>query len=326
MMQGSARRRAPALAAALVGLVLLLTGCATPQMTSLQQHWPEALPAATAVANVPFYPQEDYQCGPAALAMAAGAAGTRLAPEDLVDQVYLPARKGSLQLEMLAVGRRYGLLSYQLKPGLESLLEEVAAGNPVIVLQNLSFSFAPVWHYAVVIGYDRNRNMLLMHSGRNRNMEVSLYTFERTWARADHWAMLLLSPTRLPATADAASYAAAVATLERTAPAAAQAAYATGLLKWPGHSTLMLGAGNTAYALGQRTAAVQAYRQLTRLHPADADGWNNLAQALLDQGKTKEAAAAIQRAVALGGPRLPRYLELQDKIRAKREVNAASGR
>ncbi|RJG03890.1 PA2778 family cysteine peptidase [Noviherbaspirillum sedimenti] len=303
---------------ALVCLSLWLTACATPQMASLQQRWPEALPASATVADVPFYPQDDYQCGPAALAMAAGAAGTQLRPEDLVEQVYLPARQGSLQLEMLAVGRRYGLLSYQLKPGVENLLQEVAAGNPAIVLQNLSFSFSPVWHYAVVTGFDRSRNMLRLHSGRTRDMEMSLYTFERTWARADQWAMLLLPPTRLPATADAPSYAAAAALLELTAPKAAQTAYATGLRKWPGQSTLMLGAGNMAYALGSLDAAVAAYRQLTKLHPASADGWNNLAQALLDQGKKKEAAVAIQRAVVLGGARLPRYLELQNEIQGRR--------
>ncbi len=314
-MRISAIRRA-ATAAALVCLVVL-TGCATPQMASLQDRWPDTLPPAARVANVPFHPQEDYQCGPAALAMAAGAAGTHLRPEDLVEQVYLPARQGSLQLEMLATGRRHGLLSYVLEPDLESLLREVAAGNPVIVLQNLSFSFSPVWHYAVVTGFDRPRNMLVLHSGRSRDMEMSLYTFERTWERAGHWAMLLLPPQRLPATAQADAYAKAAAALERTAPAAAHTAYATGLGKWPDHATLLLGAGNSAYALGRREDALQAYRQLTSLHPAHADGWNNLAQVLLDQGKKKDAAAAIRRAVEIGGPRLPRYLELQNAIQVK---------
>lgn len=318
MNSGAASRKGPGLVAALACLVLLLAGCATPQMASLQQRWPEALPAAAAIDNVPFYPQEDYQCGPAALAMAAGAAGTRLLPEDLLDQVYLPARQGSLQLEMLAAGRRHGLLSYRLKPGMASLLQEVAAGNPVIVLQNLAFSIYPVWHYAVVTGFDRGRNMLTLHSGRTRDMEMSLYAFERTWSRAGQWAMLLLPPARLPASADANAYAAAAAMLELGAPAAAQTAYATALEKWPDHPTLLLGAGNMAYALGQLPAAVQAYRLLTARHPANADGWNNLAQTLLDQGKAREAAAVIQRAVALGGPRLPRYLELQEEIQARR--------
>jgi tetratricopeptide (TPR) repeat protein len=316
MRQRLAFCRAPAIVGALVFLVLLLTGCATPQMTSLER-WPASLPESALIGNVPFYPQEDYQCGPAALAMATGAAGLQLKPDDLVDQVYMPARKGSLQLEMLATGRRYGLLTHRLKPSMEALLHEVAAGNPVIVLQNLSFSFAPVWHYAVVIGYDRTRNTLTLHSGRTERMEMSLFTFERTWERGGHWAMLTLPPTRLPATAEPESYAASAAALERNAPRAAQAAYAAALHVWPAHRTLWLGAGNTAYALGQTDAALQAYQKLVALHPEFADGWNNLAQVLLDQGRVREASAAISQAVALGGGRLPRYLDLQKEIQAK---------
>lgn len=319
MMRAPASRRLPPFfAAALACLVLLLTGCATPQMASLQQRWPDDLPAVATAGKVPFYPQEDYQCGPAALAMAASAAGVSLRPENVLDQVYLPTRKGSLQLEMLAAPRQFGMLGYRLKPEMKILLQEVAAGHPAIVLQNLSLSLFPVWHYAVVTGFDRNRNVVRLHSGPSRDMEMSLYVFERTWERAGYWAMLTLPPSQLPATADPGSYAAAVMAMELAAPAAAQAAYETGLQKWPRHATLLLGAGNTAYALGRLDAALRAYRELTRQHPGYADGWNNMAQTLLDQGKTAEATAAIRRAVELGGERLPRYLELQKEILARR--------
>lgn len=316
MKQGLAFWKAPAVAGVLVFFTLLLTGCSTPQMTSLER-WPADLPASAQINNVPFYPQDDFQCGPAALAMAANAAGLRLTPDELVEQVYLPGRKGSLQIEMLATGRRHGLLSYAIEPTMEALLREVAAGNPVVVLQNLSFSFAPVWHYAVVIGFDRSNNTLTLHSGLTERMEMSLFTFERTWARGEHWAMLTLPPTRLPATAEPDSYAASAAALERTAPRAAQAAYATALQAWPAHRTLWLGAGNAAYTLGQLDAARQAYQKLVSLHPEFADGWNNLAQALLEQGRVSEASQAIGQAVSLGGGRLTRYLDLQKKIQAK---------
>lgn len=309
--------RASLVNAVLLSGALLLSGCATSQMQALNQNWPATLPAKAVVENVPFYPQEDYQCGPAALAMAANAAGLTLTPEELVDQVFLPARKGSLQLEMLATGRRHGLLAYRIQPNLAALLQEVAAGNPVIVLQNLSLPVMPVWHYAVVIGFDRERNTLILHSGHTERLEMSLFTFERTWERGGHWAMLTLPPTRLPATAEPDSYAASAAALERVAPKAAQTAYATAIEAWPTHPTLWLGAGNTAYGLGQLDAAVQAYRKLVSLHPEFADGWNNLAQALLDQGKLAEASQAIKQAVALGGTRLPRYRELQREIQAK---------
>ena len=129
--------------------------------------------------------------------------------------------------------------------------------------------------------------------------------------------MTALSPARLPATAQPDEFAQSVAALERIHPKAAQTAYATALKKWPTHRTLLLGAGNTAYAQGQLPLATHAYRLTVQAHPDFADGWNNLAQVLLEQGKRREASDAIAKAVALGGPRLPRYQELLQKINAK---------
>lgn len=299
-------------------IMLALAGCAAPVVTSLQQHWPPALSPAAKIAGVPFYPQDDYQCGPAALAMAASAAGVPATPEQLVSQVYLPARQGSLQLEMLAAGRRLGLVTHRIRPDLEALLQEVAAGNPVVVLQNLSFQFAPVWHYAVAIGFDRASNTIVLHSGRTEGLEMSLHAFERTWERSGRWAMLAMPPDRLPAGADASGYAVSIMALERSSPEAARKAYAAALRRWPNDPVLQLGAGNSAYAQRDYEAAVLAYKTLVAAHPGIADGWNNLAQALLDQGRRREALAAIGNAVAIGGPRLGSYRELQQEIQAKR--------
>lgn len=309
--------RAPVLTGVFVCLVLLLGGCATPQVALLDTRWPTDLPARVALTQVPFFPQEDYECGPAALAMVAHAAGVNVAPGVLVDQVYLPGRKGSLQPEMLAATRRQGLLAYPLKPKIEDLLREVAAGHPVLVFQNLAFQVYPVWHYAVVMGYDRERHVLLLHSGRTARMEISLFAFERTWARGHHWAMLALKPGQLPATAEPQTYTAAAAALERVNARAAQIAFAAALQRWPDDRAALLGVGNTAYALGQRQAAIKAYRQAVRQHPDFADGWNNLAQVLLAQGQRHEAGQAIAHAVALGGERLPAYLMLQAEIYKK---------
>lgn len=309
--------RPPALAGVLVYMVLILAGCATPQMSTLQTRWPENLPAQVELTQVPFYPQEDFECGPAALAMVAGAAGVPVQPEALVEQVYLPGRKGSLQNDMLAATRRQGLLPYPLSPRLETLLREVAAGRPVLVFQNLALSVYPVWHYAVVIGFDRERNVLLLHSGRTKRMEMSLFTFERTWARANYWSMLALAPGQLPVTAEPASYAVAAASLERVNPQAAQSAYAAALKRWPDDRAASLGIGNSAYAMGQRDTAAKAYRAAVAQHPDFADAWNNLAQVLLEASDMKEAALAIEKAVALGGPRLPVYLKLKEEIESK---------
>ena len=75
----------------------------------------DTLPVASTVEleNTPFYPQEAYQCGPAALATVVGQAGVDAPPEALRPLVYLPGREGSLQADMLATPARYGLLAVQ---------------------------------------------------------------------------------------------------------------------------------------------------------------------------------------------------------------------
>ncbi|MGB4584660.1 MAG: tetratricopeptide repeat protein, partial [Rhodoferax sp.] len=94
-------------------------------------------------------------------------------------------------------------------------------------------------------------------------------------------------------------------------------AYAAALQRWPDERAALLGAGNSAYALGQREAAEKAYRQAVLKHPDFADGWNNLAQVLMALGRRDEAGRAIARAVALGGARLPDYQALQAQIKQK---------
>jgi tetratricopeptide (TPR) repeat protein len=307
------------LAAALLGG---LGGCASPpQLHQLEQSWPAALPARAELKNVPFFPQEDHECGPASLAMLLQWSGVQATPEQLLPQVYLPGRKGSLQQEMLIAARRNGLPAYALAPSLQDVLAEVAAGHPVLVFVNLSLPIYPVWHYAVVIGYDRDRNTLTLHSGRTERLEMSLGTFERTWARGSHWSMVALPLNELPATAQAAQFGAAVVALERLNAPAARTAYATALQRWPTEPILLLGAGNAAYAAHDLPGAAEAYRRAVTARPDLADAWNNLAQVLMESGgngQQAEALHAAEQAVALGGPRIELYRGLAEKLRTAR--------
>lgn len=314
MKRRVSRPLSPALAGVFVCAALWLSGCATPQVSALATHWPPELPAQVQISNTPFFAQNEFECGPASLAMAFAVAGVQVTPEALVEQVYLPGKQGALQVEMLASTRRNGLLPYVLAPQLDAVLREVAAGHPVVVFQNLSLPVYPVWHYAVLIGYDRERNLLRLHSGTSENTEISLYAFERTWARGGYWAMVALQPHVLPATAQPDPLALSIAALERVNLQRAALAYASALQRWPTHKGLLLGSGNAAYAQGQTSQAQQAYARLVHMHPDFADGWNNLAQSLKDLNRPLEARQAITRAVALGGPRLARYQELQRSL------------
>jgi tetratricopeptide (TPR) repeat protein len=238
------------------------------------------------------------------------AAGLTVTADALTSQVYLPGRQGSLQVEMLSATRRHALLPYRLKPRLQDILQEVSSGNPVIVFQNLSLPVYPVWHYAVVVGYSLERNTVTLHSGRTERMEMSLFTFERTWERAGSWAMVAMNPSTLPASASPDEMALAAAALELVEPAAAHTAYETALAKWPKKRSLRLGLGNSSYAQRNFSRARKEYREAVALDPEFADGWNNLAQVLLDEGNKEEGLAAIAKAIQIGGPRLALYEDL----------------
>lgn len=319
MLFQSGRSRHLLTPGALFLLLLLLAGCAT-QTRSLLQHAPQAMPRQAELRTTPFFPQERYQCGPAALAMTLNAAGISITPEALVSQVYVPQREGSLQPEMLAAGRRSGALSMTIAPRMDALLTEIGAGNPVLVLQNLGLQWAPLWHYAVVIGYDLDREEVILRSGVTRREVMPLSTFEHTWARSNFWGMVALPAGRLPATADEASVAAALVALEKSStPANAQQAYETALRRWPRNITLQLGYGNAEYAQGNRVAAAAAYRRATEEHPDSAPAFNNLATVLAELGQFDQARLAAERAVTLGGPwRNAAYATLQSIEAAQR--------
>lgn len=302
-------------------MLCLLSGCVSlPQSDALRREGAAGLPPRVELDTVPFFAQEEYQCGPAALAMALNAAGVAVTPDSLTDEVYIPGRKGSLQVEMVASARRHGLLAYVLAPELKDVLAEVAAGNPVVVLQNLGlWAFHPYWHYAVVIGYDLEKHQIVLHSGSKAQRVMSLGLFEFLWIDGGRWAMVALTPGRLPASANEARYAAAASDLEQSGRnTEAHRAYAALVERWPADLIGWMGLGNTAYALGRKVEAETAFRRAIRLYPRAAAAFNNLAQTLADQGKLDAALDAARTAVSLGGTSLPQAQATLEQILKQR--------
>ncbi|MDT8375507.1 MAG: PA2778 family cysteine peptidase [Mariprofundaceae bacterium] len=283
-------------------LGFLLSGCAARQSQSLLEHKPENLAIAAKVEYVPFFAQTEYQCGPAALAMMLNWASVPVTPEQLTPKLFIPAKKGSLQIEMMAVPRQYGIMAYPLAPQLADLLQEVSAGHPVLVFQNLALSWYPQWHYAVVIGYDLQDKTITLHSGLEAEHRIPLSTFEHTWAQAGYWAMLTLAPGNLPAIAEEARFMKAAVNLEKARqPQAAVIAYEAALAHWPDSLAAQMGRGNSYYTLGYLDKAGQAFYQATVDHPDAAAAFNNLAQIYLELNRLDEARHAIQQAIRLDG-------------------------
>ncbi|MFD2405726.1 hypothetical protein ACFSVK_07995 [Azorhizophilus paspali] len=70
------------------------------------------------------------------------------------------------------------------------------------MLQHPGLSWrGPSRQFAVVIGFDRREQQLVLRSGTTRRLIASFADFDRGWAKGGRWAVLTLPADRLPATA-----------------------------------------------------------------------------------------------------------------------------
>lgn len=276
--------------------LLILSSCASaPQSRQIKSNGSGSLPLAAELTDTPFYPQTQYQCGPAALATVLQAHAVKTTPEKLSKQVYIPEREGSLQIEIAVAARRHNMLPYPLEPRLIDLFAEIAAGNPVLVLQNLSFEWYPQWHYAVVVGYDTDRQEIILRSGETKRWVTPFKVFERTWQRADFWALVIVPVGEIPETAEPLHYLKTAYAFEETGnPELALKAYQSASKHWPDIAVTWLALGNMAFANEDWSEAIRAFNTASNLEPESVISWNNLAYALHAYGCSTQAQIALK--------------------------------
>ena len=247
------------------------------------------------------------------------ASGVDVTPEALTPQVYLPGRKGSLQIEMQAAPRKYGRIAYPLSPDLDAILAELNANRPVLVLHNYGLPFWPRWHYAVVVGYDAGKDSVVLRSGTIRRQVLSAKNFMRAWDNGGRWALVTLRPGELPVMASASTYLEAAAAFERVAsPADARLVFEAAVKKWPEQALAWIGRGTAHYRLGLPKEAARDYSAALRLDPANAGARNNLVMALLDLGCPARAREQLDqiRLDSLPDPLRAAVLDTRQRVEA----------
>lgn len=176
---------------ALLAATLLLTaGCAS-QVTL------DAVRAGVAgghghlITTVPFIPQEEYQCGPAALAMVLQYYGAAVGQDEIARAIYLPSVRGTLNLDLEFYARRQGFQARSFAGTLARAKDELRRDRPLIVFQDLGLAAYPIPHFAVLLGYDDRTQTVVLHSGPTAYRVVSYDEFERSWARRRAWTLLI---------------------------------------------------------------------------------------------------------------------------------------
>jgi len=296
-------------------LLLALAGCASSGARLAGTSAFSAGSPAVELSGIPFFPQEEFQCGPAALATMLGAAGYPVTPEALVPEVYTPGLSGSLQAEMLAAVRRRGLLPYELAPTLDAVAAELVRGRPVLVLQNLRLESLPAWHYAVVVGADPKTEQLILRSGTDPSLVERTGHFMRTWDLADRWAVVILHPGEMPVDPDPERYHRAVIGMEAARRyAAAGRAWRSALEVWPDDPVALFGLGNALYAEGDLNGARAAWERYVTQNPDDPAGLNNLAVVLAESGCVRRGQALAKAALARLPTESPMYADVLDTL------------
>jgi tetratricopeptide (TPR) repeat protein len=165
------------------------------------------------------------------------------------------------------------------------MIKELQAGRPVLLLQNLGFVRRPVWHYAVLVGFDSEEQDFLLRSGTERRHAVPARRLLGSWRRAGRWAMVVVPASAPPDSADALGWLRAVAPFESTGKLdLAAEGYEAGVKRWPRDPSVWTALGNVRYLQQNLSSAEKAYVQALALSPRHWTARNNLIRTLVARG------------------------------------------
>lgn len=149
-----------------------------------------SMPAdARIIRDVPFFPQEKFQCGPAAMASVLNYRGLRITPEEVAREIYSESARGTLNIDMVFFAERKGMKAVQYSGSLTDLKNNIDGANPVIVLVDYGFLNYRKDHFMVVVGYDGGS--VIAHSGKNSFLPVPNDDFLKIWNKTKNWSLLV---------------------------------------------------------------------------------------------------------------------------------------
>jgi predicted double-glycine peptidase len=145
------------------------------------------------IENVPFFPQEEYQCGPASLASVLNYWGVSSVPEEIAGTIYSQSARGTLNVDMVIYAQSRGLEASQYRGTWDDLRKEIDSGFPLIVLVDYGFSVFQSNHFMVIIGYGEAD--VVAHSGKHERKVIPLQDFLKSWEKTNYWTLLVTRKT-----------------------------------------------------------------------------------------------------------------------------------
>jgi tetratricopeptide (TPR) repeat protein len=281
-------------------------------------------PAADDILDVPFIAQKPNYCGPAALAMLANYYGHPVTQDEIASAIYLPDIGGTLTSELGDYARRFNLWVRQYHGTLDDLRQKLDTGVPLLVLGR----FGDQPHYFVVLGWDKFRQVVTVHSDTRPRYEMHLEDFQRHWDRAGNWTLLVCPPEKATWRLSAEEHNDLGLFFERASLlGAATEHYVAATQLHPENSYFRMNLGNVLLKQRRLREAVAAFIRALELDAQNANAMNNLAYTYSEMGSNlDEAAKLCQQAAALRPSRQAYYLDTLGTIYLKEgKLRAAVG-
>ncbi len=137
--------------------------------------------------NLPFYPQESYQCGPASLAGVLNYWGVSVTPDEVARIIFSESARGTLTIDMVLYAQQKGLYAEQYQGSLADLKQNIDSGLPVVVLVDYGGAFYQLNHFMVIIGY--NEYGILANSGKDHEKYIPEDDFLKSWEKTNFWTL-----------------------------------------------------------------------------------------------------------------------------------------
>jgi len=151
---------------------------------------------STILPDIPFFSQEDYQCGPAVLATVADYWYRRtgkspwVTPEQIAAEIYSPTAKGVLGIDLEIWAKKHGFPFRQFEGKMQDLREAIDRGTPPVVFVDYGLGFYQQGHFMVVTGYGPEG--VIVNNGRQENRFISEKDLDRIWKKTGYWMFILL--------------------------------------------------------------------------------------------------------------------------------------
>lgn len=153
-------------------------------------------PASCKIEGVARTKQLTNYCGPACLTSVLRHYGSQLTQEDIGKETYDPSLNATNGADMLYFARERGFSAYSWNSSLSDVKRKIAAGVPVIVLQQNSLSDKS-GHYRVLTGYnDAKSKFSVMDPYYDDITEMSYAQCERLWGTMGHWALAVIPASK----------------------------------------------------------------------------------------------------------------------------------